>query len=179
MFVYRKLRPIERKAYEDHLLTLTPDDRRLRFFGSMSDDAVRAHVSRIDFTRTVVIGCFVDAKLHGAAELVFHRLFLPKEAELAVTVESPFQHHGIGLELTRRAVTIARNRGIEQLHMNCLPENLRMRRIAKKLGAVLDFDEGTIDGKVGLAKVTPLSLWVEAVEESAGTLMSWPGRAAA
>ncbi len=173
MFVYRKLRPIERGAYEKHLLSLSPDDRRLRFMGSLSDDAI------IEYVRTVVIGCFVDAALHGAAEVSFDRLLFPTEAEFAVTVESPFQHHGIGLELARRAVTVARNRGVKVLHMACLTENLKMRNIARKMGAALQYDDGNIDGRVGLAGVSPLSLWVEAVEDGAGALMSWADRPAA
>ena len=43
----RELRSLDRLAYEQHLLALGPEDRRLRFGTPVADSVVRAYVARI------------------------------------------------------------------------------------------------------------------------------------
>src|SRR3954465_15816574 len=105
MACIRKLLPAEAAQLVRHLLALTPPERRMRFQGAVSDYAIERRVRRLDWFRTVVVGYVVAGRLRGVAEVCFERSLWPREAEIAVTVETPWQGRGVGTALTRRAVT--------------------------------------------------------------------------
>jgi acetyltransferase len=68
------------------------------------------------------------------------------EAELAVLVHDGFQHLGMGTELYRRLITVARNEKLRRLVSTVLAENHEMRAICQKLGFQMkaDMEEGTL-----------------------------------
>ena len=168
---YRKLAPAEVGQLIRHLSALAPDERRMRFQGAVSLIAIERHCRRIDWFRTVVIGFFVDGRLRGAAELVLDRALVPRDAEIAVTVEAPWQGSGVGTELVRRAVMVARNRLVGRVTMMCLIENRRMRSIARKLrGAQLRFEGGTVEADLDVARATPWTVLEEWLQDGAGNL---------
>jgi RimJ/RimL family protein N-acetyltransferase len=166
--MFRKLLPTDADQLRRHLLALSPAERRMRFHGAVADAVIERRCRRIDWFRTVAIGYVVAGRLRGAAELYFDRSLWPREAELAVTVETPWQGRGVGTELTRRAVMVARNRGAERIVMLCLVENQPMRRIASKLAGALRHDGGAVAADVGLRRATPLSLLEELVQDGTG-----------
>lgn len=168
MIVYRKLRPPDRAALTRHLLDLAPADRRMRFQSALADTAVEAYVARIDWSRTIIIGCFVEGRLRGVGEAALDQALWPRAAELAVSVETEWQGRGIGRELARRAANAARNRGTRSLTMICLTENRKMQRIARGLSGTLAFVDGAIAAEVDIVAPTPLSLLQEAVEDGQG-----------
>lgn len=176
---YRKLLPTDAGRLRDHLLALTADERRMRFHGQVADSVIDRHCAGLDWFRTVVVGCFVDGRLHGAAEIAFDRSLWPSSAEVAVTVEAPWQGRGIGTELTRRAVTVARNRGAYRLIMLCLIENLRMRMIARKLRSALNFEDGTVEADLDLRGATPWTLFEELFQDGTAGWMAMTERFAA
>lgn len=173
MYLYRKLVPAEIGAFHDHLLRLTPEDRQYRFVGSVSDDVIAAHCTHFDWLRDVVIGCFVDGILRGAAELRLDDPRLGWRAELAITVEQPWQEHGIGTELTRRAIVVCRNRAIRSIAMICLLDNRRMQRIARKFDADLTYVTGEVEAAIRVPFPTQLTLVSEALDESTAWTSTW------
>jgi RimJ/RimL family protein N-acetyltransferase len=168
MATYRKLLPTEVAQLRRHLLRLTPDERRMRFQGGVADASIERLCGQIDWFRTVVVGHFVDGRLRGAAHSVLDRSLCPHAVEVAVTVETAWQGRGVGTELTRRAITTARNRGAQRLIMLCLVENRPMRQIARKLESALHFEGGTIEADLGLRRATPWTLLEELVQDGAG-----------
>jgi acetyltransferase len=56
------------------------------------------------------------------------------KAELAVLVSDQYQRRGLGTELMRRLLVIARDQGIKSVHGYMLQENIEMRALLKKLG---------------------------------------------
>ena len=68
------------------------------------------------------------------------------EAELAVLVDDRFQHLGMGTELYRRLITVARDEKVKRVVSTILAENREMRAICQKLGFELhmDMDDNTI-----------------------------------
>jgi RimJ/RimL family protein N-acetyltransferase len=168
MAIYRKLLPTEAAPLRRHLLRLTADERRMRFQGGVADLSIERLCAQLDWFRTVVVGYVVDGRLRGAAQLGFDRFLCPHTVEVAVTVETSWQGSGVGTELIRRAVTIARNRGTQRLVMLCLVENRRMREIARKLQSALHFEGGTIEADLGLRQATPWTLLEELVQDGAG-----------
>jgi GNAT superfamily N-acetyltransferase len=116
----------------------------------------------------IVHGCFIDGELRGVAELRPLGLGFPRQAEAALSVELPWQSHGVGSALLRRTLLAARNRGLRLLHMACLADNQRMQQLARKFDAELSFDFGSVVGEVESSRPTPLSLMQELMTDSHG-----------
>ena len=161
----RKLWIAEAAIYRDHLLRLDRDSRHSRFGGAVSDDFIRDYVDATYRLNAVVHGFFVDGSLRGAAELRPLGAALSREAEAALSIETPWQSHGVGSALLDRTLLAARNRGIKSLHMACLADNRRMQELARKFAAELSFDFGSVVGEVAAPRPTPLSVLREFVAD--------------
>ncbi|MFM2041965.1 MAG: hypothetical protein RLY86_541 [Pseudomonadota bacterium] len=155
MITYRPLPPTEIGLYRDHLLRLSSADRRARFMGAVADDGIHQHIDRLSRAPTRVLAAQAGGEVRAAVELC-----LTEEktedgtgtvAELAVSVEPGWQDRGLGSALVRRALTLARQRGVGRVYLICLPENRRMQRIATRLGARLDWVEGEVTATIDLA----------------------------
>lgn len=172
MTIYRKLLPTEHPQYAEHLLRLSDKDRHARFAGTVSDDVIRRHCARMDWTRTVLIGAFRSGALVGAAEVCTDRALWPGAAELALSVDASAQGCGVGAHLTRRALTWTRNRNILQVHMLCLAGNHRMRAMARRFGGAIEMDAGEVCVVFNLPSPNQFSLAQEALEDGAGVITS-------
>ena len=166
--VIRKLWIGEAAKYRDHMLRLDTESRRSRFAGGVSDDFIRTHVDLSISLEAVLHGFFVDGMMRGAAELRPLGGAFPQQAEAAISVEKPWQSHGVGSALLRRTLLTARNRGFRLLHMACLAENKRMQQLARKFDAELSFDFGSVVGEVSSSRATPLSLMREILADHHG-----------
>jgi len=166
--VVRKLWIGETAQYREHVLRLDPESRRNRFGGGVSDEFVRKYVDLSIALDAIVHGCFIGGVMRAAAELRPLGLRLPRQAEAAISVEKPWQSHGVGSALLQRTLLAARNRGFRLLHMACLAENQRMQQLARKFDAELSFDFGSVVGEVESSRATPLSLMRELMADSHG-----------
>jgi GNAT superfamily N-acetyltransferase len=161
----RKLWVGEAALYCNHLLRLDADSRHNRFGGAVSDDYIRAYVER-SFPHGVIHGIFIEGVLRGAAEL--QPLARPGSGEAAISIEKPWQSHGIGSVLLARTLLSARNRSIKFLRMACLADNRRMQELARKFSAELSFDFGSVVGEVETPRATPMSLLREWMADGHG-----------
>lgn len=166
--VIRKLWIGETAKYRDHVLRLDPESRRNRFAGGVSDEFVRKYVDLTCGLDAVVHGFFVGDMMRGGAELRPLGLRFPRQAEAAISVEKPWQSHGVGSALLCRTLLAARNRGFRHLHMACLAENRRMQQLARKFDAELSFDFESVVGEVESSRPTPLSLMRELMSDGHG-----------
>jgi len=166
--VIRKLWIGEVAKYREHMLRLDPQSRNNRFGGGVSDDFVRDYVDLSISLDAVVHGFFIGGMMRGAAELRPFGLRFPGQAEAAISVEKPWQSHGVGSALLRHTLLTARNRGFRLLHMACLADNLRMQQLASKFDAELSFDFGSVVGEVESSRPTPLSLMREIMADGHG-----------
>ncbi len=69
------------------------------------------------------------SKLHGLSE-----------AECAVLIDDEYQHQGLGTELYRRSIEVARNEKIARISSTMLVENREMRAICKRVGFQIQID---------------------------------------
>lgn len=168
----RKLWFTETDKFRDHLLRLDADSRRLRFGSLVNDEFVQTYAERSSRLKSVIYGFFVGREMRAAAELRMIGENWHGEAEAAFSVEPDYQDSGVGTELLGRIILSARNRGVDQLYMNCLAENRKMQRIARKYEADLYFDYGEVVGQLKPALPTPMSLWSEAVDNGNGFVMA-------
>ena len=114
--------------------------------------------------RRTVIGCLVGGALRGVAEAVEIPFGIPAGAEIALSVEQHFQGRGIGGKLLQKALLIARNRFVDTVHLVCLGENARMRRLARNFGAAIQAGHSGAEGPIRLLWRSYLTL----LEEVAG-----------
>jgi GNAT superfamily N-acetyltransferase len=164
----RKLWAADAEFYRDHLLRLDPVSRRSRFAGAVSDQFLRDYADLAFGIDAIVHGFFVDGTLRGAAELRPVGVAVRREGEAAFSIEQPWQSHGVGSLLLERTLLAARNRGFNFLHMACLADNKRMQQLARKYGAELSFDFGSVVGEVAAPRPTPLSLLREFIADGHG-----------
>jgi RimJ/RimL family protein N-acetyltransferase len=168
----RKMWFTETEKFRDHLLRLDRESRRMRFGMAVDDNFIRKYAERTGQFQSVIYGFFVERDMCAAAELRMIGESWHGDAEAAFSVERQYQDSGVGTELLGRIIVAARNRGVDRLYMNCLAENRKMQRVAKKYEAELYFDHGEVVGQLKPAYPTPLSLWSEAVDNSSGFVMA-------
>jgi acetyltransferase len=63
------------------------------------------------------------------------------EAEIAVLVSDQYQKLGLGYELLRRVIEVARDEKISRVCAEMLPENIAMQVVAKRLGFAIQASE--------------------------------------
>ena len=71
---------------------------------------------------------------------------------MAVLVRDDFQHQGLGTELVRRLMVIAKQEKLQYVHSTMLGINREMRAICNRLGFALhvDLEEDLVNAKVAL-----------------------------
>jgi RimJ/RimL family protein N-acetyltransferase len=126
----RRLTSADRTAVREHLLSLPPADRRLRF-GHGSVEPIGRYVDAIDFDRQHVIGAFAP---QGELVALAHLPIVQGVAELGVSVSPRHRHRRLGLMLARRALEAAARAGAREFRFEFAPANEPMRRIAHALG---------------------------------------------
>ena len=160
----------EQDRFLAHLLRLSPEDRYLRFGGHITDDGVRDYVRRGDWLHHSLLGVFVDGELRAVGECRYLERRWPREAELAFSVEKPFQGRGFGTALFQRLLTFARNRAVRRVYVTTLRQNARMRRIARKFHMAIAPQEDEVEGRLELVWPSYLSLVDEALDHGRALL---------
>ena len=138
----RSLGAQHRERIAAHLLSLSPEDRYLRFGYPASDSQVSRYADQIDFDRDQVIGIF-NRRLELIA--MAHVAYAPQDefkscAEFGVSVLTKARGRGYGAQLFDRAVMLARSRGVTMMFIHALSENTAMLKIARKGGATVKRD---------------------------------------
>jgi GNAT superfamily N-acetyltransferase len=163
--IFRKLWPGESSLLRDHLSRLDIEDRFFRFGHAVSDERIADYCASTDWLKTVVLSAWIGGTMRASGELKMLEGGWPPSAELALSVERRFDGHGIGSELFRRLLLIARNRGIRRIYMLCLSENDRMLHIARKAVPDLRISGDQVEAEIVLAPPTPLSLGDELYDD--------------
>lgn len=151
-FVVRQLRPSEQPLFRDHLLRLDKESRTDRFNGAIKDEFLVAYAERCFRDGTSVIGVVENGRVIGAAELHERPDEIEPTAEIAFSVERPWQHRGLGGLLFQRLLGAARGLGYERLRVTTHAQNAAMKALAKRYGAKLTFEAGET---VGLIEIAP------------------------
>jgi acetyltransferase len=139
----RPIRPEDEPAMVKFHETLSDRSVYLRYFHSLSLSSRVAHdrlvrICFVDYDREIaIVAERLDAKagqhrILGVGRLV--KSHTKNEGEVAVLVSDECQHQGLGTELFRRVIQIARDEKLLRIDAEMLPDNLSMKKIAKKLG---------------------------------------------
>ena len=128
----------------------------LRYFHHLALSARVTHdrltrICFIDYDREMVLVAeSASGDIVGVGRLTRERDLA--EAEFALLVSDAWQEHGLGTELLRRLVSLARGEGITRVFGNILPENRLMQEVCRQLGFGLQYspEEGFVVGSLAL-----------------------------
>jgi len=116
--------------------------RRSRFGNEVSDRFLADYVDRVDLTNTVIVGYLDGEQMRGGAELRSLRKVWCNAAEVALSVDAQWRSRGIGSALMLDALCMAQALGVERTFLICDRNNRAMQRIAEKMLADIQFEDG-------------------------------------
>jgi len=135
---FRPLGPADARALAGHLLRLHPDDRRARFAHPVSDSRIERYVDVIDWNRSLVFGWESEGVLRAVGQAHWPDVeWLYGNAELALSVERPWQRRGIGTALVAEIGTAVRARRLPGLYLTAQRDNEAVRRLSRRLASPL------------------------------------------
>ena len=139
----RPIRPEDEPLMGEFHETLSDRSVYMRYFSSLSLSSRVAHerlvrICFVDYDR--VMALVVDHKdtatgqhrILGVGRLI--KLHAKNEAEVAILVSDQFQKQGLGIELLRRVVQIARDEKLSSVSAEMLRDNLTVQSIFKAVG---------------------------------------------
>ncbi|HTR65656.1 MAG TPA: bifunctional acetate--CoA ligase family protein/GNAT family N-acetyltransferase, partial [Terriglobales bacterium] len=139
----RPIRPEDEPLLAEFHHTLSDRTVYMRYFASLSLKARIAHerLLRIcfgDYDREMVLVVEQRDPASGSRQILavgrLNKLLGRNEAEVAVLVSDKYQGRGLGLELLRRVVQVARDEKLARVSSEMLADNLAMQKISKKMG---------------------------------------------
>lgn len=150
-----------------HLMSLDQADRYLRFGYVASDAHIERYVADIPFEQDCVLGVYNwRLQLIGMAHVAYSvDRDLAACAEFGVSVSPASRGRGLGHRLFARAVTHARNEGVQLMFIHALSENTAMLKIARDAGATIEQEGGETDAYLRLPPATFDTRLSEMVEE--------------
>jgi acetyltransferase len=143
LITIRPIRPEDEPLLVKFHETLSDRSVYLRYFYSLSLSRRVAHdrLLRIcfgDYDREMaLVGELTDPESSERRVIAvgrMNKLHNKNEAEVAVLVADQYQNQGLGDELLRRVVDIARNEKLSRLSAEMLPDNIGMQVLFKRLG---------------------------------------------
>jgi acetyltransferase len=119
-FRYFQISKLSQRVAHDRL-------RRICFLDYNREIAIVADHTRPDTGEHEILAIGRLSKLHGR-----------KAAEVALLVRDEYQHRGLGIELLRRLIQVARDEHLDSVQAYMLRENIEMRSLIEKLGFHVD-----------------------------------------
>jgi len=161
MFAYRSLSADDPKIIE-HLLALTPEDRRCRFHGATSDERIRHYCAEMTGRTAHLVGCLEGERLVGLIEIVLSGEGAERRGEVGISVAHDRRDRGIGHALVQHALDFAANHGVS-LVFGYLPDNARIPRIVHDLGGTVN--RVAAEAELAAPAPTAFSLCLEAIDD--------------
>jgi len=139
----RPIRPEDEPLMVKLHETLSDQSVYLRYFCSLSLSRRIAHERLLkicfgDYDREMALVAELtdpltrDRRIIGVGRL--SKLHGRNEAEVAVLVSDKYQKHGLGYELLRRVIGVARDEKLSQVSAEMLTDNVAMQIVMKRLG---------------------------------------------
>jgi len=161
--VLRPVRPSDKDGLVSGLARMSPQSRYLRFFTNKSQftAAELRYLTEVDGENHFALAALrtlADGSEDGIGIARFVRLRdEPAVAEAAIAVVDEFHRNGLGRLLFLRLAAAARERGIERIRSEILPENRAIRAIIRQLatGACEHHEGGVVTVEASLPAVSP------------------------
>jgi acetyltransferase len=142
-FLIRPIRPEDESLFVAFHRTLSEETVYQRWFANLGYDERVAHerlvrVCFTDYDREIALVAEHADPATGAVSIVgvgrLIRLRDRRSAEMSLIVSDAYQGHGLGRELLRRLIDVARTEGLERIVAEILAANGAMIGLARELG---------------------------------------------
>jgi acetyltransferase len=139
----RPIRPEDEPLMGKFHETISDRSVYLRYFSSMSLSSRVAHerlarICFVDYDRVIALVVDHRNKATGRRQILgvgrLIKLNAKNEAEVAILVSDQYQKQGLGIELLRRAVQVARDENLGSVSAEMLRDNMSAQRMFKKVG---------------------------------------------
>ncbi len=134
----RPLLPQDWRGLKQGFEKLSPEDRRLRFLGGLSQlsEAAARRLCTLDFRREMALVLFDLSKEppEGVGIVRMAQRSEEEVGEIAIVLLAPWRRYGLGRLMLQRLISWAGARGLARLRALMLPENTAMLSLAKSLG---------------------------------------------
>lgn len=154
----RPIRPEDEPMLARFHATLSERSVYLRYFHMMPLGTRIAHerltrICFIDYDREIVLVAEKDREILAVGRLT--KAHHANEAEFALLTSDKFQGHGLGTELLKRLLEIARIEGLDRVTADILGENRQMIEICRLLGFRLkhSMGEGVVKADLEILKL--------------------------
>ncbi len=141
--VFKPIECADKEPFKEFFKSLSPASVHFRFFGiikELPNEAVERFCD-LDYSQEMAIVAMPkDGRIVAVARLEVAK----KAGEFALVIADAWQGLGLGLELLRYLVGIARDYGLVELHCFVSSDNLRMIALAEKVGLKLKSSEGDV-----------------------------------
>ena len=150
----RPIRPEDAPLLVELFESLSPRSVYYRFFTPLKrlPHHMLARFTQIDYDREIALvalsGSDSNEKMLGVSRVMVGRN--QKDAEFSIAVGDQWQGKGIGAELLKQCLSIARERKIEKVWGTVLAENTQMLRLGRKLKFNIRFDPDERDCDLSL-----------------------------
>jgi acetyltransferase len=143
----RPIRPEDEPLLVRFHQKLSERSVRLRYFSAFKLDQRTTHerltrVAFIDYDREMAIVAEHSDEKSGEREILgvarLSRVPGRAEAEFAMLLRDDWQNRGLGSQMLRILLAVARGEKLARVTADILPENLEMQRVSQKLGFKLD-----------------------------------------
>jgi acetyltransferase len=141
--IIRPIRPEDESLMVKFHETLSERSVYLRYFGLLSLSRRIAHqrllqICFCDYDREMALVAERTDPATAERQIIavgrLNRLDVGNEGEVAVLVSDQYQNLGLGQELLRRVIVVARDEKLSRVSAEMLTDNVAMQFIAKRLG---------------------------------------------
>jgi len=138
---FRPIRPEDEPLMVKFHEMLSDRSVYLRYFGTLSLKTRIAHERLVricfgDYDRELALVAEVNGtegpEIIGVGRM--NRIYGTDEADVAVLVTDAYQNRGLGEELLRRVMRVAKEEGVCAVSADMMPDNVAMSAICKRLG---------------------------------------------
>jgi acetyltransferase len=138
----RSVRPDDESLLQDFAAHMSPEDMRLRFLAAMRglSHELAARLSHIDYAREMALLTFTEGVEGVLGVARFSADPDNRVAEFAIAVRGDWKRHGLGHLLLARLIRLARQRGIDELVGEVLPENAVMLQLCAEFDFTVGID---------------------------------------
>ncbi len=138
----------DRPAVLAHFLSLSEDDRRMRFLRVMADHAIEAYVARIAFSEIVCFGVFdAQRSLVALVEGIPYSSQAKLMMEAAFSTNEAWRRNGLARALCESLGEYASSCGVARVALHCDGRNRPMRALLCAIDAVTHIEEGELDAE--------------------------------
>ena len=139
----RPIRPEDEPLVVEFHRSLSEETVFKRYLRHLGFDERTAHerlvrICFLDYARELALVAERDSATTGQPEIIgigrLSRVFGTEDAQFAVLVTDARQGKGVGTELLRRIVDVARAEGVASIGADMRVDNVAMRRVAEKVG---------------------------------------------